>query len=45
MSLGMFNLTDEGYIRWIDTANIGKEAPARFSQRGINSAITLGFEF
>ena len=39
--LGAFNLTNERYIRWIDTAGIGDDAPARFSQPGTNAAINL----
>lgn len=45
VNLGVFNLTDERYIRWIDTAGIGEDAPLRFSQPGINTAISLSFEF
>ncbi|MCY4040589.1 MAG: TonB-dependent hemoglobin/transferrin/lactoferrin family receptor [Gammaproteobacteria bacterium] len=44
VNLGVFNLTDANYIRWVDTAGIGSDAPARFSQPGINAAITFGFE-
>jgi len=38
---GVFNLFDETYIRWADTAGIGADAPGRFTQPGRNFAITL----
>ena len=44
-NLGLFNVTDNSYIRWIDTAGIGQDAPARFSQPGFNAAATLHVEF
>ncbi len=44
VNLGLFNLTDKAYIRWIDTAGIGGDAPARFSQPGFNGAVTLHVE-
>jgi hemoglobin/transferrin/lactoferrin receptor protein len=33
---GVFNLTDETYVRWADTAGVGADALARFTQPGIN---------
>ena len=44
-NLGLFNLTDKAYIRWIDTAGIGSDAPMRFSQPGFNGAVTMHVEF
>ena len=44
VNVGLFNLTDKAYIRWIDTAGIGGDAPARFSQPGFNGAVTLHVE-
>lgn len=41
LNLGVFNLSDENYIRWVDTASIGEDAPMRFSQPGINAAVSL----
>ncbi|MEE4278953.1 MAG: TonB-dependent hemoglobin/transferrin/lactoferrin family receptor [Halieaceae bacterium] len=38
---GVFNLFDESYIRWADTAGIGADASGRFTQPGRNFAITL----
>ena len=45
LNLGLFNVTDKTYIRWIDTAGIGGDAPLRFSQPGFNGAATLHVEF
>lgn len=44
-NVGLFNLTDKAYIRWIDTAGIGRDAPARFSQPGFNGAVSVHVEF
>ena len=44
VNVGLFNLTDKAYIRWIDTAGIGGDAPARFSQPGFNGAATVHVE-
>lgn len=44
VNLGLFNLTDKAYIRWIDTAGIGRDAPVRFSQPGFNGAVTVHVE-
>ena len=41
---GLFNLTDKTYIRWADTAGIGADAVARFTQPGRNAAITVRVE-
>ena len=38
LNAGLFNLTDRAYIRWADTAGIGRDAPARFTQPGFNAA-------
>ena len=32
LNAGLFNVTDKTYIRWADTAGIGDDAPARFTQ-------------
>ena len=45
LNVGLFNVTDKAYIRWIDTAGIGGDAPARFTQPGFNGAATLHVEF
>ena len=42
--VGLFNLTDKTYVRWADTAGIGADAMARFTQPGINTAITVRVE-
>lgn len=41
LDAGLFNLFDETYIRWADTAGIGDDAPGRFTQPGRNFAVTL----
>ena len=41
---GLFNLTDQTYIRWADTAGIGADAMGRFTQPGINAAVTVRVE-
>lgn len=45
LNAGLFNLTDRSYIRWSDTAGIGDDAPARFTQPGFNAGLTLRVEF
>ena len=45
LNAGLFNLTDETYIRWADTAGIGGDAPGRFTQPGFNAALTLRMDF
>lgn len=44
VNLGIFNLTDERALRWVDTVGIGDDAPARFTQPGTNAAISVFFE-
>ena len=44
LNLGLFNVADKAYIRWIDTAGIGGDAPGRFSQPGFNGAVTVHVE-
>ncbi len=44
LSIGLFNVTDKTFIRWIDTASIGNDASARFTQPGFNVGINLGIE-
>ncbi len=44
INIGVFNISDKSYIRWADTLAIGNDAPARFTQPGINGAISLRFE-
>ena len=44
MHAGLFNLADKDYIRWADTAAIGRDAAARFTQPGRNAGITLTVE-
>jgi len=41
LNAGLFNLTDRDYIRWADTAGIGGDASARFTQPGFNAGVTL----
>jgi hemoglobin/transferrin/lactoferrin receptor protein len=38
---GIFNVTDETYIRWADTVGIGVDAPLRFSRPGRNVAVNV----
>ncbi|MEM1404197.1 MAG: TonB-dependent hemoglobin/transferrin/lactoferrin family receptor [Pseudomonadota bacterium] len=38
---GVFNIFDEEYIRWADTAGIGADAPERFTRPGRNFSVTL----
>ncbi|MEM9530264.1 MAG: TonB-dependent hemoglobin/transferrin/lactoferrin family receptor [Pseudomonadota bacterium] len=44
LSFGLFNVGDREYIRWIDTAGIGADAPRRFTQPGFNAGATLRVE-
>ena len=44
LNIGLFNLTDKTYVRWADTAGIGDDALARFTQPGVNGGITLRVE-
>ncbi|MEM7612240.1 MAG: TonB-dependent hemoglobin/transferrin/lactoferrin family receptor [Pseudomonadota bacterium] len=45
LNAGLFNVGDKEYIRWIDTAGIGQDAAARFTQPGFNAAVNLQFVF
>ena len=45
VNVGLFNLTDKQYIRWIDTVSIGTDAPLRFTQPGFNAAVSLRIDF
>ena len=42
--VGLFNLTDKTYVRWADTASIGADATARFTQPGRNAAVSVRVE-
>jgi hemoglobin/transferrin/lactoferrin receptor protein len=41
LDVGVFNLTDETYIRWADTVGIGLDNPLRFSRPGRNFSVNL----
>jgi hemoglobin/transferrin/lactoferrin receptor protein len=41
LNAGLFNLLDKTYIRWADTAGMGVDSPARFTQPGFNAGATL----
>lgn len=41
LDVGVFNLFDEHYVRWADTAGIGMDAPDRFTRPGRNFSATL----
>jgi hemoglobin/transferrin/lactoferrin receptor protein len=41
VNVGLFNLADREYIRWADTAAIGTDAPARFTQPGFHGGATV----
>lgn len=45
LNVGLFNVTDRTYVRWVDTAAIDNDAVARFTQPGFNAAATLRVEF
>lgn len=45
LDVGVFNLFDEKYIRWPNTAGIGADARDRFTQPGRNFSITLRATF
>lgn len=45
INVGLFNLTDKTYIRWADTAGIGNDATARFTQPGFNAGVNVRVEF
>lgn len=44
VNLGLFNVTDKRYIRWIDTNGIGFDNPMRFTQPGFNAGLNLSIE-
>ena len=44
LNAGLFNVTDKTYMRWGDTAGIGNDAPARFTQPGLNAGLTFRIE-
>ena len=44
INAGLFNIGDKSYIRWADTAGIGADASARFTQPGFNFGATVRFE-
>ena len=44
LDAGVFNLADETYLRWADTAGIGADTPQRFTPPGRNVSITLRAE-
>jgi len=44
INLGLFNIGDKSYIRWADTAGIGQDSPARFTQPGFNIGASLRVE-
>ena len=41
LDVGVFNLLDEHYLRWADTAGIGTDNPDRFTRPGRNFSATL----
>ena len=51
LHVGLFNLTNKTYIRWVDTAGIGGDAGvaidalARFTQPGFNGGVTVRMDF
>lgn len=45
VNAGLFNLLDKTYIRWADTAAMGADAPARFTQPGFNAGATVRIEW
>ena len=45
INFGVYNITDKEYIRWADSAGIGADAPRRFTQPGLNSSVSVLFEF
>lgn len=52
LDVGLFNLGDKRYIRWVDTASIAFDSTtgrfaeaARFTQPGFNAGMTLRVEF
>ncbi len=45
VNAGLFNIGDKAYIRWADTAAIGNDARARFTQPGFNAGATVRVSF
>ncbi len=45
VNIGLFNLTNRQYIRWIDTVGIGNDAPLRFTQPGFNASVSARIDF
>ena len=45
LNAGLFNVTDKTYLRWADTAGIGADAPARFTQPGFNAGVSARLDF
>jgi len=45
INFGVYNITDKEYIRWTDSSGIGADAPRRFTQPGLNSSVSVLFEF
>ena len=45
VNVGLFNLTDKNYMRWADSAGVGNDALARFTQPGFNGGVTVRVEF
>ena len=41
LDLGLFNVGDKAYRRWVDSRGIGDDAPLRFTQPGFNFGATL----
>ena len=44
VNAGLFNITDQTYLRWADTAGIGADAEGRFTQPGFNAGLSLRLE-
>lgn len=41
VDVGLFNIGDKAYRRWVDSAGIGADAPVRFTQPGFNFGATM----
>ena len=41
LDVGLFNVGDKAYRRWVDSRGIGGDAPLRFTQPGFNFGATL----
>ncbi|MEL7311997.1 MAG: TonB-dependent hemoglobin/transferrin/lactoferrin family receptor [Pseudomonadota bacterium] len=44
-NVGLFNVGDKEFIRWVDTQGVGNDAVRRFTQPGFNAAVNLSVEF